>query len=42
MDDLVMIRKYPFKKLMGTFLMVQWLGICLVMQGVQVQSLFRE
>ena len=34
---------YHFKKpLMGTSLVVQWLGICLPMQGTRVQALVRE
>ena len=30
------------KKKVGTFLVVQWLTVCLPVQGIRVQSLIRE
>ena len=33
---------YPFKKLLGLPLVIQWLGTYLLMQGTCVKSLVRE
>ena len=38
----MLIDSGSLKICLGTSLVVQWLGICFVMQGMQFQSLVRE